>query len=180
MCSELCPPWLQSHNRREVSAQVASLQCLALCSDRHQRQLGSRGGRGDSEYFPWRKSKHPAESNCFLEKDDAIADTDLVSALIRRAESILDAASAAEASSSGTAIVMDRAGGLQMLNWDGWTLNGIIGELGAAEVYIIRNSSSSVSVEAWSTTGHCTVARPRALPRAVNAGARLPQFSAQY
>ncbi len=141
--------------------------------------MGS-GGAGDSEYFPWRKGKQGAESNCFLEKDDAIADTDFVSALIRRAESILDAASAAEASSSGTAIVMDRAGGVQMLNWDGWTLNGIIGELGAAEVYIIRNSSSTVSVEAWSTTGHCTVARPRALPRAVNAGARLPQFSAQY
>ena len=70
-----------------------------------------RGGAGDSEYFPWRKGKQGAESNCFLEKDDAIADTDFVSALIRRAESILDAASAAEASSSGTAIVMDRAGG---------------------------------------------------------------------
>ena len=67
-----------------------------------------------------------------------------------------------------------------MLNWDGWTLNGIIGELGAAEVYIIPNSSSTVRVEAWSAMGHYTVARPRALPRAVNACAMLPQLSAGY
>lgn len=144
---------------------------------RHKVAVGFAGG---GEFFPRRKNKKRAETNCFLEKDDALAETGSVSALIRRAESILDAASVAEGTSSGTAIVMDRTGGLQMLNWDGWTLNGIIGELGAAEVYIIRNSSSTVSVEAWSTTGHCTVARPRALPRAVNAGARLPQFSAQY
>lgn len=80
-----------------------------------------------------------------------------MSELSRRADSILEAASVPGASSIGTAIVMDREGGMRMLSSEGWTLNGIIGELGAAEVYMIRYGARVITVEAWSTTDRCTV-----------------------
>jgi hypothetical protein len=87
-----------------------------------------------------------------------------VTELFRRADSILEAASVPGASSIGTAIVMDRKGGMRILNSDGWTLNGIIGELGAAEVYMIRYGAEAITVEAWSTTDRCTVSRTPAQP----------------
>jgi hypothetical protein len=82
-----------------------------------------------------------------------------VSELFRRADSILEAASVPGATSVGTAIVMDREGRMRILNSEGWTLNGIIGELGAAEVYMIRYGGEKITVDAWSTTDRCTVTR---------------------
>lgn len=87
-----------------------------------------------------------------------------MSELFRRADSILEAASAPGASSVGTAIVMDRKGCMRILNSEGWTLNGIIGELGAAEVYLIRYGAKAITVDAWSTTDRCTVTRTPAKP----------------
>jgi hypothetical protein len=96
-----------------------------------------------------------------------------VSELFRRADSILEAASVPGASSVGTAIVMDREGGMRILNSEGWTLNGIIGELGAAEVYMIRYGVEAITVEAWSTTDRCTVTRTPARPPVFRAPALL-------
>jgi hypothetical protein len=96
-----------------------------------------------------------------------------VSELFRRADSILEAASVPGASSAGTAIVMDRAGGMRILNSEGWTLNGIIGELGAAEVYMIKYGAEAITVEAWSTTDRCTVTRTPARPPVFRAPALL-------
>jgi hypothetical protein len=87
-----------------------------------------------------------------------------VSELFLRADSILDAALVPGASSVGTAIVMDRQGGVRILSSEGWTLNGIIGELGAAEVYMIRYGAEMITVDAWSTTDRCTVTRTPARP----------------
>jgi hypothetical protein len=98
-------------------------------------------------------------SQKFPEKQARRTDKNLVSDLIRRAESILEAASVRGAMSAGTAIVLDRAGSIRIINSEGWTLNGIIGELGAAEVYMIRNCAAAIAVEGWSTTGRCTVTR---------------------
>jgi hypothetical protein len=80
-----------------------------------------------------------------------------MSDLSRRAESILEAASVPGARSAGTAIVLDRAGSMRILSSEGWTLNGIIGEFGAAEVYMIGNCARAITVEGWSPTDHCTV-----------------------
>jgi hypothetical protein len=96
-----------------------------------------------------------------------------VSELFRKADSILEAASAPGASSVGTAIVMDRSGGMRILNSAGWTLNGIIGELGAAEVYLIGYRAEAITVEAWSTTGRCTVTRTLPKPPVFHAPALL-------
>lgn len=96
-----------------------------------------------------------------------------MSELFRRADSILEAASVPGASSIGTAIVMDREGGMRILNSEGWTLNGIIGELGAAEVYMIRYGGEAITVEAWSTTDRCTVTRRALRPPVFQAPALL-------
>ena len=93
--------------------------------------------------------------------------------LFRRADSILEAASVPGACAVGTAIVMDRAGGMRILNAEGWTLNGIIGELGAAEVYMIRSGGQGITVDAWSTTDRCTVTRTPARPPVFHAPAAL-------
>lgn len=82
-----------------------------------------------------------------------------MSDLFRRAESILEAASARNASSADTAIVLDRAGGMRILSSEGWTLAGIIREFGAAEVYMVRNCAATTTVEGWSTMDHCTISR---------------------
>jgi hypothetical protein len=96
-----------------------------------------------------------------------------VSELFRRADSILEAASDSGASSVGTTIVMDREGGMRILNSEGWTLNGIIGELGAAEVYMVKYGAAAITVEAWSTTDRCTVSRTPAQPPMFHARALL-------
>jgi hypothetical protein len=101
-----------------------------------------------------------------------------VSELFRRADSILEAACVPGDSSGGTAIVMDREGGIRIMNSEGWTLNGIINELGAAEVYMIQYCAETITVEAWSTTDHCTVAKTPARPpvfRFLRASERRPE-----
>jgi hypothetical protein len=68
---------------------------------------------------------------------------------------------------------MDREGCMRILNSEGWTLNGIVGELGAAEVYIIRYGAEAITVEAWSTTDRCTVTGTLARPPVFRAPALL-------
>ena len=96
-----------------------------------------------------------------------------MSKLFRRADSILEAASVPGASSVGTAIVMDREGRMRILNLEGWTLDGIIGELGAAEVYLVRHGADAITVEAWSTTDRCTVTKTPIKPPMFRARALL-------
>ena len=85
-----------------------------------------------------------------------------MSDLFRRAESILDVASAPGAESDGTVIVLDRAGHLRMLSPGEWTLPALVHEFGAREVYMVRNRAGSITVEAWSATDRCTISRKQA------------------
>jgi hypothetical protein len=80
-----------------------------------------------------------------------------VSQLFRRAESILQVAASPGANAAPTAIVLDRAGQLRVLNQDGWTRSGLIEEFGAREVYMVKKRAGTVTVEAWSANDHCTV-----------------------
>lgn len=85
-----------------------------------------------------------------------------VSQLFRRAESILEVASSPGANSGPTAIVLDRAGQLRVLNQDGWTRLGLIEEFGAREVYIVKRRAGTVTVEGWSANDCCTVSTKEA------------------
>jgi hypothetical protein len=84
--------------------------------------------------------------------------------LYRRAESILEVASAAGATSGGTAIVLDRAGSLRVMSSEGWTLRGLIQEFGAAEVYMVQRLSASITVEGWTASGQCTLSKRQPKP----------------
>ncbi|HVW07895.1 MAG TPA: hypothetical protein VHC90_04905 [Bryobacteraceae bacterium] len=85
-----------------------------------------------------------------------------MSQLFRRAESILEVASAPGADSGPTAIVLDREGQLRVLNPDGWTRMGLIEEFGAREVYIVKKQGGTVTVEGWSANDRCTVSTQEA------------------
>jgi hypothetical protein len=85
-----------------------------------------------------------------------------VSQLFRRAESILEVAASPGANSGPTAIVLDRAGQLRVMNQDGWSRSGLIEEFGAREVYLIKRRAGSVTVEGWSANDCCTVSTKQA------------------
>jgi hypothetical protein len=82
-----------------------------------------------------------------------------VSELSRRAENILEVASASGAKFHGTAMVLDRAGSLRMMNLDGWTLPGLAREFGAREIYTIRKWAATITVEGWSASDRCSISR---------------------
>lgn len=87
-----------------------------------------------------------------------------MNSLYRRAESILEVASAPGAASGGTAIILDRAGSLRVLSSDGWTLRGLIQEFGADEVYMVQRSHGNVTVEGWTAGGQCKLSKKRPGP----------------
>ena len=79
--------------------------------------------------------------------------------LLRNAESIFDIAIAPAAEYDNAALVLDRAGGMRVLNSAEWSLPALICEFGAAEVYLIERRSGRVRVEGWSATESCVVDR---------------------
>jgi hypothetical protein len=80
-----------------------------------------------------------------------------VDTLLRNAESIYEIAVAPAAEYDNAALVVDRAGGMRVLNSAEWSLPGIICEFGASEVYMIERKSGKLTVEGWSATGRCVV-----------------------
>lgn len=80
-----------------------------------------------------------------------------VSHLRRRAESILRVATAPHAKPEGTAIVLDRAGLVRVVNPEGWTLSALIQEFGGVEVYMVKKFAGTVTVEGWSLQDRCTL-----------------------
>jgi hypothetical protein len=83
-----------------------------------------------------------------------------VSNLRRVAESIFEAASNPAAEYQNAALVVDRAGGVRVLDCAAWSLTAIISEFGASEVYLIARKSGQLKVEAWSTAEVCVVTKP--------------------
>jgi hypothetical protein len=80
-----------------------------------------------------------------------------VSTLLRNVESIFEIAIAPAAEYDNAALVVDRAGGMRVLNAAEWSLPGIVCEFGASEVYLIERRSGKLKVEGWSATETCVV-----------------------
>jgi hypothetical protein len=80
-----------------------------------------------------------------------------VDTLLRNAESIFEIAVAPAAEFDNAALVVDRAGGIRVLNSAEWSLPGIICEFGASEVYMIERKSGKLKVEGWSANRRCVV-----------------------
>lgn len=73
----------------------------------------------------------------------------------RRAEEILEIATADSAALGDTLMVLDREGGFRMLEPAGWSLPGLAAEFSAAAVYKVERRGSSVRVEGWNGLERC-------------------------
>lgn len=78
-----------------------------------------------------------------------------MSEFFRRAEEILEIATAGSAAMGDTLMVLDRQGGFHMLNPEGWSLPALAAEYGAEAVYKVERRGSAVRVEGWNGSERC-------------------------
>jgi hypothetical protein len=91
-----------------------------------------------------------------------------VSAFLQQAEDILDVAVAGSTyGANDVAILLDRQGGMRMLDPAGWSLPALSAEFGATAVYKVERRSGTVRVEGWGGGQRCLIQRELAqfLPR---------------
>ena len=85
-------------------------------------------------------------------------------AFLRDAQAILDTALAGDATTPEWAVVVDRQGGLRMLDPAGWNLSALAAEFGARSAFRVRRLSGSIRVEGWSGLRSC-ILEQETLPR---------------
>ena len=83
-----------------------------------------------------------------------------MSAFLQKAEDILDVAVAGDRYGTGdVAILIDRQGGMRMLNPAGWSLAAMGAEYGADAVYRVERRGATVQVEGWGSGQRCLIQR---------------------
>jgi hypothetical protein len=88
-----------------------------------------------------------------------------VSAFLQQAEDILDVAVAGSTYGAGdVAILLDRQGGMRMLDPAGWSLPALSAEFGATAVYKVERRGGTVRVEGWGGRQRCLIQREVAPP----------------
>jgi hypothetical protein len=85
-----------------------------------------------------------------------------VSAFFRRTEEILQIAGSGAGELGDTLFVLDRRGGLTMLESAGWSLPALAAEFGAEAVYRVERRGFSVRVEGWDRRRRCVMQGPAA------------------
>jgi len=65
-------------------------------------------------------------------------------------EQLLDIAHTTAATSGDMFLLIDRSDQLRIISSVGWSLPGVIGEFGAAEVFQIRRRADGQEIEGWS------------------------------
>ena len=80
-------------------------------------------------------------------------------AFLQQAEYILDVAVEGDRDSSDLAIVIDRQGGMRMLDPQGWSLPALCAEFGAAAAYTVERRGRTVRVEGWGGGERCLIQR---------------------
>jgi len=78
---------------------------------------------------------------------------------LQQAEDILDVATSGDSSLQDVVIVMDRQGGMRMLDPSGWSLPALSAEFGATAVYKIEKRGETVRVEGWNGFQRCLIQR---------------------
>jgi hypothetical protein len=101
---------------------------------------------------PIRAKKNP-------EKARTLDDKSFVSAFLRQAEQILEVAVAGNTESQNQAIVIDRQGGMRMMDAAGWTLTALSAEFGAASVFRVERRGGAVRVEGMAGAERCLLQR---------------------
>lgn len=83
-----------------------------------------------------------------------------MSGFLQKAEDILDVAVAGDRYGAGdVAILIDRQGGMRMLNPAGWSLPAMCAEYGADAVYKVERRGGQVRVEGWGCGQRCLLQR---------------------
>jgi len=82
-----------------------------------------------------------------------------VRAFLQQAEDILDVAASGDNSIEDRAIVLDRQGGMRMLDPSGWSLPALSAEFGATAVYKVQRRGGTVRVEGWNGCERCLIQR---------------------
>lgn len=90
-----------------------------------------------------------------------------MSGLLRTAEEILEVAARSDESVRGQFLVVDTNGALRIVESEGWSLAGLIAELGARQVFRVERFRDTVRVEAWSQSERCAIQRQRPALRRV-------------
>ena len=83
---------------------------------------------------------------------------------LRDAQDILNTALAGDATSAEWAVVVDRQGGIRMLDPAGWNLSALAAEFGARSAFCVRRLRGSIRVEGWSGVRSC-ILEQEMLPR---------------
>ena len=84
-----------------------------------------------------------------------------MSPFLRQAEEILETA---VIGFQEIAIVIDRGGGLRMVDPAGWSLPAMRIEFGAAAVYRVERRGGTVRVDGWDGARSCRLEKPSAPP----------------
>jgi hypothetical protein len=82
-----------------------------------------------------------------------------VKAFLRQAEEILDVAVAGDSDAGDLAILIDRQGGMRMLDPNGWSLPALCTEYGALAAYTVVRRARTVRVEGWGGGERCLIQR---------------------
>jgi hypothetical protein len=78
---------------------------------------------------------------------------------LQQAEDILEVAASGDSNLQDLVIVMDRQGGMSMLDPCGWSLQALSAEYGATAVYKVEKRGSTVRVEGWDGFERCLIQR---------------------
>jgi hypothetical protein len=82
-----------------------------------------------------------------------------VRGFLQQAEDIMDIAASGDSSLQDVVIVMDRQGGMRMLDPSGWSLPALSAEYGATAVYKVEKRRDAVRVEGWNGSERCLIQR---------------------
>jgi hypothetical protein len=99
-----------------------------------------------------------------------------VDRFLSQAEEILDIAASSH-SSMEAVILIDRLGGMRMMEASGWSLPALTAEYGATAVFRIERRSTGVRVEGWNGSQRCLLERtpPARILNQLPGMAMLPQ-----
>jgi hypothetical protein len=79
---------------------------------------------------------------------------------LRQAEDILEVAvTGHDSSAPDMAILMDRQGGMRMVDPLGWSIHGLSAEFGATAVYKVERRGATIRVEGWDGAQRCLIQR---------------------
>jgi hypothetical protein len=87
------------------------------------------------------------------------ADKLFVGAFLQKAEEILAVAAAGTDRAGDLVIVVDRQGGIQMLDPTGWSLPALKAHYGAASLFKVERRGQTVRVEGWESGQRCLLQR---------------------